>query len=413
MKTKKLESQLAHLSTQANVPYQWEMVAKNALDDDSSKWVFNLADGSASTAWAFANGQMTSPPNGGVAKDMIATFKGNKLNDGKVQVVLQNPNPGSGTSWWGIHFRAKSTTDILGVIVLENTKQILLWKYTNGSSTAISTINIDPALLDVSITLNIPLLLEVEIIGVTLKVYLNGRLMLTSTDSNLNNYLYGYCGVYNYFGRQYTYSDFAITRRKFEVIKPNISKVVCIGSSITYGVTGIEPYPSRLQTRLNNEFSNKAVEVVNAGVGGNLTSDMLNRLPSLISTHKPDVIVIETSINDTRKEFDPYDYNTTLTNLRKMIKLTKQAGAIPLLTTATPIDPNVNTTSYDITSWRKIYQLNAKVRKLASEEEIRLIENFNSFSNNTSGLLIYDLIHPNDAGFKIISDNAFNAITGI
>ena len=67
-----------------------------------------------------------------------------------------------------------------------------------------------------------------------------------------------------------------------------------LGDSISAGY-GIEPqqaWVNLLQKRLNQQYP-KQHKVVNASVSGETTSGALARLPKLLQTHKPNVVVIE------------------------------------------------------------------------------------------------------------------------
>ena len=75
--------------------------------------------------------------------------------------------------------------------------------------------------------------------------------------------------------------------------------VMVLGDSISAGY-GIEPqqaWVNLLQKRLDQQYP-KQHKVVNASVSGETTSGALARLPKLLQTHKPNVVVIELGGND-------------------------------------------------------------------------------------------------------------------
>lgn len=75
--------------------------------------------------------------------------------------------------------------------------------------------------------------------------------------------------------------------------------VMVLGDSISAGY-GIEPqqaWVNLLQKRLDQQYP-KQHKVVNASVSGETTSGALARLPKLLQTHKPNVVVVELGGND-------------------------------------------------------------------------------------------------------------------
>lgn len=92
----------------------------------------------------------------------------------------------------------------------------------------------------------------------------------------------------------------------------NDDVVVAFGDSLTEGVGTNEQnsYPSVL-SRLTN------LEVINAGVSGETTSEGLVRLPEVINEYDPSLIVLLEGGNDILRG---HDYKTIESNLDKMIQ---------------------------------------------------------------------------------------------
>ncbi len=73
---------------------------------------------------------------------------------------------------------------------------------------------------------------------------------------------------------------------------------------------------------------NHDVTVINASISGDTSGNGLERLPSLLSQHHPDYVLIELGANDGLRGFPP---NVIERNLTEMISLIKQDGASPVL----------------------------------------------------------------------------------
>ncbi len=84
--------------------------------------------------------------------------------------------------------------------------------------------------------------------------------------------------------------------------------ILAFGDSLTYGVGANkgEDYPSLLAS-----FTN--LKVVNAGVPGEISSKGLNRLPSLLDQHKPDLLILIHGGNDILRKHPRSELKNNLT----------------------------------------------------------------------------------------------------
>ncbi len=101
-------------------------------------------------------------------------------------------------------------------------------------------------------------------------------------------------------------------------LAPN-AVILAFGDSLTFG-TGAAPadsYPSQLQRRLTQQ-------VINAGVPGETTEQGLRRLPSLLQTHNPDLVILCHGGNDILRRLP---YSAAKSNLQQMITMIRAQGA--------------------------------------------------------------------------------------
>lgn len=75
--------------------------------------------------------------------------------------------------------------------------------------------------------------------------------------------------------------------------------ILILGDSLSagYGIDAKQGWAHLLQQRLNQQYP-KQHKVVNASVSGETTSGALARLPKLLQTYKPEIVVIELGGND-------------------------------------------------------------------------------------------------------------------
>ncbi|GLR73553.1 multifunctional acyl-CoA thioesterase I/protease I/lysophospholipase L1 [Aliivibrio sifiae] len=113
------------------------------------------------------------------------------------------------------------------------------------------------------------------------------------------------------------------------IIKNAYSQTLLIlGDSLSagYNMPIEQSWPSLLPLQL--EKLGKVTEVINGSISGDTTGNGLNRLPTLLSQHKPSYVLIELGANDGLRGFPPQKINA---NLEKMFAQIKIANAQPLL----------------------------------------------------------------------------------
>jgi acyl-CoA thioesterase-1 len=106
------------------------------------------------------------------------------------------------------------------------------------------------------------------------------------------------------------------------------SKLLIVGDSLSaeYGLPRGTGWVKLLEDRLKKDHS--GWQVVNASISGETTAGGQTRLPLLLKTHQPKVVVIELGANDALRGFP---LKTTENNLTQMIEASQKAKASVLL----------------------------------------------------------------------------------
>ncbi len=104
--------------------------------------------------------------------------------------------------------------------------------------------------------------------------------------------------------------------------------LLIMGDSISaaYGMEKTQGWVHLFQEKLSDHCSN--TRVINASVSGETTAGGTSRLPALLNTHKPDIVVIELGGNDGLRGLSPLAMRR---NLETMISLSRENGADPVL----------------------------------------------------------------------------------
>jgi acyl-CoA thioesterase-1 len=105
--------------------------------------------------------------------------------------------------------------------------------------------------------------------------------------------------------------------------------ILILGDSISagYGIDPKQGWVQLLQKRLDQQYPNQH-KVVNASVSGETTSGALARLPKLLQTYKPNVVVIELGGNDGLRGQPPQMIQK---NLDHLIQLSQKQKAQVIL----------------------------------------------------------------------------------
>lgn len=168
-----------------------------------------------------------------------------------------------------------------------------------------------------------------------------------------------------------------------EPLKPlaNDAVILAFGDSLTYGTgaSKTESYPALLQAELN-------MTVINAGVPGEISSEGRARLPKLLDEVRPDLVILCHGGNDLLRRGNPDQLKR---NLHNMIQQITDRG-IAVLLIAVP-EPNI------MLSPPALYQELADKYKLNVDTETMP----QILSNRA---LKSDAIHPNAAGYRLITD---------
>lgn len=175
--------------------------------------------------------------------------------------------------------------------------------------------------------------------------------------------------------------------------QPKISRlasdavVLAFGDSLTYGkgASRESSYPAVLSRKLDRKM-------INAGVSGEVSALGLQRLPKVLETHQPTLVILCHGGNDFLRRLD----KTALKeNLRRMVLLAREAGADVVL---------VGVPQFGLfLSPAPLY------KELATELELPYEDKILS-DILTKRSLKSDQIHPNAKGYRLMAEAIANVI---
>ncbi|MEC6126831.1 arylesterase [Acinetobacter septicus] len=177
--------------------------------------------------------------------------------------------------------------------------------------------------------------------------------------------------------------------------------ILIVGDSISagYGINHEQGWVQLLQKRLDQQYP-KQHKVVNASVSGETTSGALARMPKLLQSYKPDVVVIELGGNDALRGQPPQMIQK---NLGQLVQQSQQANAKVILF-GMKIPPNYGT------AYSQTFENNYKV--ISQQYKIKLLPFFMQGIAGHKDLMQNDQIHPNAKAQSILLNNAYPYIKG-
>lgn len=169
----------------------------------------------------------------------------------------------------------------------------------------------------------------------------------------------------------------------------------------------------------------KRFEVINRGVAGNNSSDLLQRVRKDALAEDPDLVVIMVGTNDMLNSKKLISYQEYENNYQSIIDILKTSDTEILLMSSPPVDTayvlkrhNRKAFHEDLNS--KIFNAGRIVEKLANRNKLHFIDLHATFERlgspnrdscsliiNKTNYGVEDGVHPTRDGYKLIADTIF------
>lgn len=184
------------------------------------------------------------------------------------------------------------------------------------------------------------------------------------------------------------------------------------GDSITVGEGSRdgEGYRGMLEARLGGYLGR--AQVLNEGLSATRSLAGAQRIGDSLRRQRPAFTLIHYGTNDwneraCRESFPCY----TIDSLRTIVGEVKAQGSLPILATIIPSNTGFNAfVPLERNEWLEL--INALIREMANQEGAVVADMWQAFFRvREIGDLFFDHVHPNDAGYRIMADTFFDAIT--
>lgn len=182
-------------------------------------------------------------------------------------------------------------------------------------------------------------------------------------------------------------------------------KIIALGDSITAGYPFTDNCPIEsidIYSWTNSIRQNLKVDVINKGIGGQTTTQLLSRFASDVITNKPSHCIIMCGINDAYKTDQGITIQQSLNNFIALITLCTQNNIIPIVGI---FIPTTNCTYGTTEINQKCDTIRQNQINYCTNNNIPMIDFYNLFLENISGNIINslygsDLLHPNENGYN-------------
>lgn len=178
------------------------------------------------------------------------------------------------------------------------------------------------------------------------------------------------------------------------------------GDSITHGpvhTNGLRNYVEYFQERLRTEMGHDEDLVINTGISGNRTGDVLNGFEQRVARFQPDVVFVMLGMNDvTAGTAGRAGFKANLESITDRIR---SVNAIPVLQTSNPAVGDASRS--DLTNYMDI------IRQVAADKDAILIDHYASWNKRVPDAQqlrkewLNDAIHPNEVGHLEMAKKIF------
>ncbi|WP_430933450.1 SGNH/GDSL hydrolase family protein [Saccharicrinis sp. 156] len=167
-------------------------------------------------------------------------------------------------------------------------------------------------------------------------------------------------------------------------------------------------------------------QVINAGIAGNTSTQLLARIENDVLKHKPDLVIVMVGTNDMLNSRRMNTYKQYSSNLSEIVNKLKQNNAQVVLLAPPPVDSIYLFERHDRTEFKelpnvKLDSVRHIVARTARKNQVYFIDIFQKFQDlnlpkhnedvfimNPNNSAYRDGVHPTRLGNFFVAENVFN-----
>jgi lysophospholipase L1-like esterase len=173
-------------------------------------------------------------------------------------------------------------------------------------------------------------------------------------------------------------------------------------------VVPAESYPTKLLTLMRTRYFTQASQfvVTNAGLPREWAVDGASRLPGVLISTNPQVLLLLAGANDIEAVPTSTGVSTGLNGLLTMVRTARQRGVAVFVGTLPPVRPG-GRLSLPVAL---VQSFNDGIRAGAAREGAVIVDLHAAMAANVSTLIGIDGLHPTEAGYQRMAETFFTAI---
>jgi lysophospholipase L1-like esterase len=171
-----------------------------------------------------------------------------------------------------------------------------------------------------------------------------------------------------------------------------------------------ESYPYKLQQLLAARYTSQTVTVVNEGRAGERVASGTERLPGILDSAEPEVLLLLHGFNDLlaagRRDTFGSEIPRIAGELEDMVKIGRSHKATVLLATM----PAMDASGCRGQGAPGVLEMNDAVRRVAADEGAALVDLYQGLGGSPAGVIGIDGLHPTEEGYTKMAQVWFDAI---
>jgi lysophospholipase L1-like esterase len=162
-------------------------------------------------------------------------------------------------------------------------------------------------------------------------------------------------------------------------------------------------YPAQLLQQLTSRYSAQGIAMTNAGQPGEWAVSGAERLPGVLTSVRPEVVLLLEGYND------PLQFSSGMSAavaaIDTMAKEARFHGCRVFIASLTPGRPGSHTIPASL-----ITSYNSRLRTVATGEQAVFVDLYEALSSDVNTYIGIDGLHPTEAGYRRMADTFFAAI---
>jgi len=172
------------------------------------------------------------------------------------------------------------------------------------------------------------------------------------------------------------------------------------------------------------------VKVINAGIGGNTSGDLLGRVHEDVVSQNPDLVILMVGTNDMVNSRKMVSYETFKNNLLDIVNILKDAEINIVLLSPLPVDTvylfqRHQRSSYIELPNNKLANIRDIVRQISEDNDLYFVDIFAEFverglpEHNTDDIIrnvnncgVNDGVHPTEKGYELMAQLVYDYLIG-